>query len=315
MNILFVENQFGLRGTSVALYDYAHYNEEILGNVSYVAAPADSDMAAKQKFVDRFGDRVLLYEDFQSFSNTVADLYSIDYAYFIKAGHRDGRIVPGVKNFVHVVFNGSEPHGDNYVAVSDWLGEKYMIEYLPHIVSLPKEVKNDFREYLNIPKEATVFGRYGGYSQFDVPYLSEALYHAAEKGRYFLLMNTAPLAKPHPNIMYLHAETDLNVKAAFINTCDAMIHGRTDGETFGLAVAEFLHQNKPVIANWECRDRNHIYVMGDHGMYYRNCDDLKSLLNGFEKKDYNVKHLVDQFKPEVIMNKFKKLIYDRSDKS
>jgi len=309
MNILFVENQFGLRGTSVALYDYAHYNESILGNVSYVAAPADSDMAAKQKFVDRFGDRVLLYEDFQSFSNTVADLYSIDYAYIIKSGYVDGKTISGAKNLIHAVFVGTELHGNVYVAVSSWLGDKYGIGCLPHIVSLPTYVDADFRSQLGIPEEAKVFGRYGGYNQFDIPYLSDAIQDAAEKGAYFLLMNTAPLRASHPNILYLSPETDLNIKAAFINTCDAMIHGRTEGETFGLAVAEFLHQNKPVIANWECRDRHHIELMGDYGMYYRNCDDLKSLLNGFEKRDYNVKHLVDQFKPEVIMNKFKKLIY------
>ena len=40
---------------------------------------------------------------------------------------------------------------------------------------------------------------------------------------------------------------DLNYKVKFINTCDAMIHARAMGETFGLAVAEFSKKNKPVI--------------------------------------------------------------------
>jgi hypothetical protein len=34
------------------------------------------------------------------------------------------------------------------------------------------------------------------------------------------------------------------------------------------------------------------------------------MLTSFEKKDYNVSPLVEQFKPEVIMQKFKSLIYE-----
>jgi hypothetical protein len=64
MNILFHENQLCVRGTSVALYDYAHYNETILGNVSYIAAPSNSDLSALEKFKTRFGDRVILYNNF-----------------------------------------------------------------------------------------------------------------------------------------------------------------------------------------------------------------------------------------------------------
>ena len=37
-----------------------------------------------------------------------------------------------------------------------------------------------------------------------------------------------------------------------------MIHGRSDGETFGLAVAEFSVANKPVITYSESKDREHL---------------------------------------------------------
>ena len=38
MNIVFHSNQLSLRGTEVAIYDYARYNEEYLGNNSIIFA-------------------------------------------------------------------------------------------------------------------------------------------------------------------------------------------------------------------------------------------------------------------------------------
>jgi hypothetical protein len=305
MNILFHSNQLGVRGTEVALYDYAHYNETILGNVSYIAAPANSDLSAIEKFKTRFGDRVILYNHFSELG--VSSSYRIDVAYFIKAGFNDGLIYPGAKNIVHAVFDASDKHGDVYVAVSEWLGKKHNVEYLPHIVSLP-DIKEDFRDFIGASNNDIIFGRYGGFDQFDIPYLGEVIKVAADKGIKFLFMNTKQLNFQHPNVIYSEANTDMNTKTAFINTCDAMIHGRTDGESFGLAIAEFTHQNKPVVTSIHCRDRNHIHVLGDKGLYYSNGNELYAILTSFEKKDYNVKPLVDQFKPEIIMQKFKSLI-------
>ena len=46
--------------------------------------------------------------------------------------------------------------------------------------------------------------------------------------------------------LHTHIHT-YSEKEAFYRTCDAMLHARRDGETFGLAVAEFSVRNKPVI--------------------------------------------------------------------
>lgn len=306
MTIGFHSNQLGIRGTEVALYDYAHYNETILGNTSYVFAPADSDLAALHKFKTRFGDRVILYKNFGEIKYSSA--FSIDAFYFIKAGFNDGLLCRGVRNIVHAVFDGSDKHGDVYVAVSKWLGDKYNIDYLPHIVSLP-DIKEDFRDFIGASKDDIVFGRYGGYDQFNVPYLPEAIKEAADYGIKFFLMNTKPFDFTHPNIIYAEPDTDLNTKTAFINTCDAMIHGRTDGESFGLAIAEFLHQNKPVVTNIECRDKNHISILKDKGFYYSNKKELVEILTSFKKGHHQVKQLVENFRPEVVMEKFKNIIH------
>jgi hypothetical protein len=301
--VLFHSNQLGIRGTEIALYDYADYNEKILGNTSYVVYPNNSDLTAIDKFHSRFRHKLLPYNDFNFLENVCKDL-DISHAYFIKYGTDDGKLIPGVKNIVHAVFDGSQPHGDIYVVVSEWLSKKYNVDYLSHIVSLP-DSKEDFREFLNIPKNATVFGRYGGYDQFDVPYLSEAIFAAADKGKYFLLMNTKPLDHQHKNIIYLDASTDLYTKTAFINTCDAMLHGRTEGETFGLSISEFLHQDKPVITNITGKDKNQVLILKDKGFYYSDVNELTFILLSFEKKIYEMKSLISEFSPEKIMSKFK----------
>jgi len=302
MIIGFHSNQLGLRGTEVALYDYAHYNETILGNISYVFAPTNSDMTSFDKFKERFKDRLILYNSFSDIADT-----ELDAGYFIKAGQYDGLLFNKARNIVHAVFNASDKHGDVYVAVSEWLGNKFNVDYLPHIVSLPTVTEN-FRGQLNIPEGDIVFGRYGGEDQFDIPYLSDVLFAMAEAGRWFLLMNTKPLTRQHPKILYLNPVVDLPTKTAFINTCDAMIHGRSEGESFGLAIAEFLHQDKPVVTNINCRDRNHIHVLKDKGFYYASPNELYSILGSIEKKDYKVKDLVNSFSPEVVMKKFKSFL-------
>jgi len=298
MNVGFHSNQLGIRGTEVSLYDYAHYNEAILGNTSYVFAPANSDLAALDKFRNRFQDRVILYNSFSEVGN-----YKIDVAFLEKAGHYDGILFPRSKNIVHAVFEGSDKHGDVYIAISEWLGNRHNIDFLPYIVTLP-DVKEDFRDYIGIPKEAIVFGRHGGNAQFDIPYLADVLCKLAEQGYWFLLLNTNMLRCQHPRIVYIEPTTDLHTKTAFINTCDAMIHGRSEGESFGLAVSEFLHQNKPVVTNLQCRDKNQMYILKDKGFYYENPNELYNILLSIEKKDYNVKPLVEKFKPETVMQKF-----------
>lgn len=305
MNVAFHSNQLGIRGTEVALYDYAHYNETLLGNISYIFAPAVSDLSALDKFKSRFGDRVILYNNFEEIQ--FSSSYRIDAAYLIKAGYYDNILFPHVRNIVHAVFDGSDKHGDVYVAVSEWLGKKYSIDYLPHIVSLP-DIQQDFRSHLGIAPTDLVFGRYGGFDQFDIPYLSNVICPLADKGVWFLLMNTKRLSCEHPRIVYIEPTTDLNTKAAFINTCTAMLHGRTEGESFGLSIAEFLHQNKPVVTNIICRDRNHVEILKDKGFYYSDPNELYGILSAFENRKYEVKHLVNPYRAEVVMGKFKSFI-------
>src|SRR3989337_229670 len=58
------------------------------------------------------------------------------------------------------------------------------------------------------------------------------------------------------------------LKKAFINSCDAMLHARGRGETFGIAVGEFAVSGKPVITYDLSGERAHIHELGNKGIYY-----------------------------------------------
>ena len=57
MRIGFHSSQLGLRGTEIAMYDYAKYNRELLGNESVIIYPTESannDIDVKIKFTKQF---------------------------------------------------------------------------------------------------------------------------------------------------------------------------------------------------------------------------------------------------------------------
>lgn len=307
-NIVFVVNHLGIRGTEVCVYDYMKGCRDILGHTPYILYPADGDMTAYEKFRKEFWPNMTSYTSEEHLHQIVKGL-NTDVVYWIKAGFNDGRLIPDVKNVVHAVFNINEPHSDKYAYVSRWLSDQNNnAPYVPHIVSMP-EPAGDYREFLDIPEGSTVFGRYGGYEQFDVEYLGSVIRNVVSyyPNIYFLLMNTKPFEFTHPNVKYLGATTDLDEKRGFMNTIDCFIHGRKEGESFGLAVCEALACNKPVITNIECRDRHHIQLMGAKGFYYSSTEELAAILTHFKRTDYNYTKLVSKFSPEVVMKKFEEV--------
>ena len=71
--VAFLSNKLTLRGTEVAAFDYADYNEKILGNKSIIITrdyekikhEFDVDIKAYEKFKNRF--EVFLYNKFEDF--------------------------------------------------------------------------------------------------------------------------------------------------------------------------------------------------------------------------------------------------------
>lgn len=313
MKIAFHGEQLGCRGTETAIYDYAHFNEFLLKNESFIFSPSYNDLSGLNRFKSRFESKVFLYDKDISELQYVVDNNKIEVVYFIKAGFNDGKKLNNTKNVVHSVFRYNDEHSDKYAYVSKWLSDEMSggtLPYVPHIISLP-EVNSNYREFLNIPKEATVFGRHGGNLEFNIPWVYPVIEKVAKENpdKYFLFMNTDKFCEELPNIIHLEPTYDLEEKTAFINTCDCMIHARERGESFGLAIGEFLHQNKPVVACTGGEDKNHLRLLKDKGIYYTNQNELYYHLMDFKKHtgDERYKDLVRKYNPEDTMKKFKEV--------
>ena len=91
----------------------------------------------------------------------------------------------------------------------------------------------------------------------------------------------------------------MNYKASFVRACDAMIHARGRGETFGLAISEFAIENKPIITYANSPEKCHIELLGDRGIYYTNQEEVTYILNNLnEFKKFN-----DYYKPNKYIKK------------
>ena len=309
--IAFHANQLSLRGTEIALFTYAKYNEEILGNKSVIFSSPNGDLSSLDKFKNRFE---VILTDFGSYDSYLRE-NNFDFLYVIKMGTNDGFYVNSTPTIVHTVFRFNEPHGYRYVYVSDWLAKDQGYnpdEYsLPHICEKLPKSKYNLREKLNISNTDTVFGYYGGPTEFNIEFVKESVIETAKlrKDIKFIFMNVNNFID-HPNVIFLPGSYDLEEKSSFVNTCDAMLHARSGGETFGLAISEFALENKPIITYGLSGERNHIEILGERGIYYNNKEEVYNILNNLKQyikyEDYYTPYL--QFSPEKIMEKFKNLI-------
>ena len=136
----------------------------------------------------------------------------------------------------------NSPHGFHvYASIAPWVDyNNGRFPFVPHIINLPNHNEN-MKEELNIPQDALVFGRFGGFKQFDIKYVQNCVYEYAKMNpeNYFLFVNTEKFCDDMPNIIHLNKIIDLHKKTKFINTCDAMIWGRSDGEIYSLSQGEF----------------------------------------------------------------------------
>lgn len=309
--IVFYDNNLTLRGTGIALYNYADYNERILGNKSIIIAkPDDTINKAKEKFTNRFETHFLWYNtaEFEQFMNT----NKVDYFYVIKEGTTsDGILLTDTPTLVHAVFCKNDPHGHKYAYVSDWLcknqGYDIATHSVPHMIEKLPLPPYNLRDKLGIPKNKTVFGYYGGSTEFNISFVHDLISKVVNErdDLVFLFMNVNKFIE-HPNVIYLPGTWILEEKSAFVNACDAMIHARLHGETFGLACGEFAMENKPIITYGLSSERSHIEILGDHGIYYNNSEELRDILTNFQKyiKYDNYAYPYLGYSPDIIMDKF-----------
>ena len=322
MKIAFYSPHMSVRGTEVALYDYAHYNEKILGNESIIISHENqwrNHESVIKKFEDRFNKIHWLPDqgyDFAAMSDIVVPLLDkvlleekCDAVYMQKGGKNDGVFSRVCRTFVLACSNHRDPHGDRYAYVSHWLSKVNSngeVPVVPAMIDL-YDTDEDLREELGIPQDAIVFGRTGGEDTWNIPSTSEVIKHIVENlGRdelYFVFQNTPEFHK-HKNIINVPTTADMIFKTKFINTCDAMLHSRHEGESFGSTCGEFSTRNKPVIAWWGSPERSHIEILGDKGVYFDTPNSLFNLLLDFKKMPDEDWNCYRDYEPEKVMQKF-----------
>ena len=230
-----------------------------------------------------------------------------------KCGKPDGVISTVSANLVNAIAicSMNDIHGDIFTTASRWLSSLVdnKIPYVPYIVHLPEENDN-LRSQLNIPTDAFVFGRNGGLETFDIVFVKEAIREIVDKRSdvWFVFQYTEKFIN-HDRVIFLPGSTDVNYKIKFINTCDAMLHARTVGESFGMACGEFSIKNKPIITWFGSKERSHIDILGEKGIYYNNKEDAINILTNISKKDVSNQdwNCYRDYEPEKVMKKFKEV--------
>ena len=290
--------------------DYAQGNQENLGNGSFFLIPWRQG-AEEHSIVGRMkAIAPLRFYRTPDEREGILQEEKADFFYCIKNGFNDGVFSKKVTTGIHAIFRESEFHGDVYAYVSPWLSEVMSYgkaPWVPHMVSLSNDNGDLRREDggqmaevrgpedsgrgsgigsqwadVVVPKDAIVFGRHGGDDSFDIPWVQEAVVETAKQRPdvWFLFLNTRefPGAAGLPNIRFLPPTSDPGQKRKFLNSCDAMLHGRMRGETFGLSCLEFAMLGKPVLTYAGSPERAHLEILGDSAVPYQNAKELRELL-------------------------------------
>lgn len=313
MKIAFHDNALSLRGTTVAIYDWAYWTRHYLGLdpiIMYNNKNKFNDVGVIEKFSKEFS--VFSYNDKSEIDKILSE-NKCDAFLMEKGGKPDGIMSTVAKNLVNAisVCSVSDIHGDVYAMGSKWLSKitDYQIPYVPYMVHLP-DVEEDMREELSIPKDSLVLGRNGGWETFDLPFVKQAIKQVLDERSdvWFIFQFTEPFIE-HERVIYLPGTSDMNIKVRFINTCDAMLHARHVGESFGLSCAEFSIRNKPIITYEKSPERNHIDTLGEKGIYFETESDILHILKNLDKVEINSLqwNCYQDYTPEKVCQKFKEI--------
>lgn len=318
MKIAFHDNSLCLFGTTLAIKNWAFWGRELLGYepiILYNKNHRANNINVINTFNEEFDYKVFAYSNTSQIDKILSD-NKCEYFLMEKSGKPDGVISTVSKNLINAIAicSANDVHGDVFAMGSEWLSKitNYQIPFVPYIVYLP-DIHVDLREDLNIPKDALVLGRNGGFETFDISFVKEAINEVINlrQDLWFVFQCTEKFID-HPRIIFLPCSNDSEYKTKFINTCDAMLHARTAGESFGMACGEFSIRNKPVITWSGSHERNHIDILGSTGIYYTTKSDVIDILLNISKFDINNKYwnCYTDYCPELVMKKFHKIYID-----
>lgn len=316
----------GIRGTTNSCFDYATYAQEILGYEAVMLWAKNYDgmehprmfQMIKDSSIDYF--KVDHYEDTKELDKVCKDL-GLDILYIIKSGDNDGVVSSVCPTAIHAVFgpHATGQHGQSWAYVSKFLSDRHggspAVPYVPHMIVLPEPL-NDIRKDWGIPADARVIGRHGGYTQFDCGHAHQAVDDVLEQSDdiWFLFLNTQRFGRAHPRKIFLPASADRQFKADYVEASDAMLHARTEGETFGIACGEFSIRNKPIFMMERQQAWHHLSVLtepsGKTNCYrFGSREELTKQLLAFDpgQAKTGTWDAYKQFTPDKVMPIFNKI--------
>ena len=313
LKVGFYLRKLNFRGIANSINIYAKNNQKILKNKSiifYNSTALDNKPEAIKEFKKKFLTiRVSSFNELKKINKNI----KLDYLYFQRDGSKD-ETINNCKNIIHAVFpqNIFQYHGFNYAYISKWLSKtcsnnKYPFAPLPvQLLNIKTNLRNKFK----IPKNAKIFGYHGGESSFDLNFVKDAIKKIVvqDKDTYFLFMNIGKFLN-HKRVIFIKGTFDQAQKVKFINSCDAMLHARSLGESFGLSCAEFAIKNKPIFTYGFCRQRAHFEICKNNIISYYSYEDLiLKILNFNKNKKYNSNNLKKELSENNTIKLFKKIL-------
>ena len=188
---------------------------------------------------------------------------------------------------------------------------------LPYIIPEPLSIlsQKEARLSLDLPLDAVILGRHGGLDTFNLPFAKDSILESlnSREDIVYLFLNT-PKFVDHRRAIFFDGTNSADFINRYIYSCDAMLHARWEGETFGLACSEFLSRGKPIITWSESRERNHIFLADKSAIFYNQCFDLSFLLCSVSRSFLDYKsgliptELLDLYSPHHIRNTLIELV-------
>ena len=310
MNIAFYVDEMNLRGVANSTYQYAYQNKKTLNNKSIIFYNK-KNYRNKSNVIKRFQRkfRVIGVSEFKEIDN-YKDKFLIDYIYVQKGGNKDNWVSNKIKTLVHGVYPQkiNQIHGYRFAYISEWLSKNFSnnkIPFVPLITEVSKTKKN-LKKRLKISKDKLVLGCYGGESSFDLKFAQLAIKTIIDKRKdiIFLFLNINKFCS-HKQIKFLKGTTDENFKKKFINSCDAMIYGRSLGESFGLSCGEFAIENKLIISYKFNRHRSHSYnITSKQFIEYESYKSLVKILFNLKKRSLSYKNKYQNYTNKKMIKVF-----------
>ena len=297
------------RGTGAAMFDYAEGIEAAAGHVAFLCKPCGESAALTiARFRRRFGHGLVHVGhaanhvgNQTSLVERYARQLNVTHIYALVEGKGESTEALGLlaarkrlslRLAAHAVFHNLPPYPlpAQNARISYSVGGSTPV--VPHIVAPRRPFQGDMRARLGIADNATVFCSYGGQDSFNLQFVRELVCDVAatraagwQNQPIFLLANHKPFCAPNASrgvLIHRPALADAD-KQPFIDSCDAFLHARSEGETFGLAVAEFSVSNKPVLAYAHSGSKVHLEILGNKALLYKDRRALEARLHGFDR--------------------------------